>query len=181
MRWSMNLVPAFVVLGEELHLGPDEAGRSARVTLQHAGDGLEIVALVEGLAADGGERFDRGIRLSSAEVLTVPSEVEGLPAHPEWFLRRHMVVMFNPNHDHATRWTYHVDDAGQTGGEADFFLAGEECGDRLSARLPAPPPGDGQFESLGDRRFRAVLRLPLSAVFTDPHRPAGLRIKENGR
>ena len=40
------------------------------------------------------------------------SDPAAAPAFPEYYFRRHFIVMFDPLHDHATRWQYSIDDTG---------------------------------------------------------------------
>ena len=115
--------------------------------------GLRVAALAEGCAG--------GVR----------------PAHPEWYFRDHLAVFGNPGHDHATRWMFAVDDAGQVASEAVWIAPGEEPGDRPRRQLPEPPPAQAEFRRLGDGRFWAMVSLARSDASWPAGAPLGLRLK----
>ena len=137
-----------------LRLGPDTAGRTASVEVHAVNGALEIFMTAEAPPV-------RGV----------------LPAYPEWYFRRHFVVFLNPGHDHATRWTYTVDDAGQVTGKSEWVLPGEESQDTGTAALPKPPEARGSFEHLDERRFSIRLTVPVAAEWNDPAQPLGLAVK----
>ena len=154
MRWSLNLLsPALVADGgAELALGPDAAGVAGRVKVSVRDGMLEFAAEAEGAS-------------------------ESAPNHPEWHYRSHLAVLLNPGHDHATQWTYGVDDTGAVNARAQWTAPGEEPADAPSRKLDDPAPAEGRFEPLGGGRFRAVLRLPAGAVWPDGASVAGAVVK----
>jgi len=156
MRWSLELLSPALVVGDgsELLLGPDEAGRSARLKLS---------------LADGRLVFD-------VEAQGLAESAPGL-AHPEWYNRAHLALFLNPGHDHATRWLYGVDDTGAVTATADWAAPGEVPGEVRTARLAGPPAAEGSFEELGSGRFRIVLRVPADAVWPGGAAAAGLAVK----
>ena len=156
MRWSVKLLsPSLVVgTGRELRLGPDEEGRSAKLTVSIHGSFVEFAAD----AAGTGGQADR-------------------PPYPEWYNRAHLAVLLNPGHDHATRWLYAVDDKGEVTRKAEWALPGEEPGDRLAKPLDDPPEAEGRFEQLDRNRFRARLRVPAGGVWPEGQTVAGIKVK----
>jgi len=135
-------------------LGPDPQGRSARVTV----------------AADE--------QVTEFRVLATRPDYDGSqPPHPEWHRRAHLAVMLNPTHDHATQWLYAVDDTGTVTASAMWAVPGEEAADVMSKPLDDPPAAQGEFRQLDQNRFIAQLRIPTSAVWPQPHIPAGLMLR----
>ncbi len=150
MRWAQVLHTPQVVangqafdvshlLGGEytLMLGPDTDGRKAHVGISLCEGQLIISVLAEGLNPFGAR-----------------------PDHEEWYNRAHLAVLLNPEHDHATRWLYAVDDRGEVVREAHFACPGEELGDDAVQVLNAPADAQGEFAYLDDARFFARVSLP---------------------
>ncbi len=156
MRWSVKLLsPSLAVEGDgPLRLGPDPAGRAARVTVSDDGEFVTFAAEAEG-----------------------PPPAGPLPPHPEWHNRSHLAVLLNPGHDHATRLLYAVDDAGAVTAKAEWALPGEEPADTPSRALDNPPAAQGRFERVGEGRFRARVRIPASAVWPKGAAVAGLAVR----
>jgi len=155
MRWAQVLhTPQVVADGQAfdisrlsrgehtLMLGPDANGRKAHVGLSLCDGQLIVSVLAEGLK-------DFGAR----------------PDHEEWYNRAHFAVLLNPEHDHATRWLYAVDDRGIVVNEAHFACPGEELGDDAARALDAPALAQGEFEYLDEARFFARVSLPDNGLW----------------
>ncbi len=169
MRWSLTLTSPILSAGSQAvgcnvealeevpatqTLGPDSAGRSARLWIATNGDSLEISVLAEGL-----------------------KDASNRPEYPEWYFHQHIVVFLNPNHDHATRWQYSIDDAGKIERNAAFTGPGEESGDGPIRKLEDPPEAQGLYTQLDEHRYFARLTIPAGALWTDPSQPVGFGLK----
>lgn len=152
MRWSMTLACPAVAAGEELSLGPDAQGRSVRVSIRLQEAFLEVTAEVR------------------------CPKVPAAPAYPEWYNRRHLVLFVNPGHDHATRWMYAVDDAGEIHHTSVWAMVGEEPSDELESPLAPGPAATGQYENTPEG-FRATLRLPAKDIWPEQAVVAGVAVK----
>lgn len=169
MRWSLDLKSPYLIAGSHglglppekleavtptLALGPDAAGRTAKVWLTSDGVHAEV-AIVAGGVAGASPR----------------------PDYPEWYFRNHIVVAFDPAHDHGTRWMYSVDDAGKAEGGSVYTAPGEEPGEGPSKTNEKPPAAQGEFRSIQEHVYFARLTLPAEALGTSPEVPAGLMLK----
>jgi len=167
MRWSLSLKSPVLVAGkrepdqgalegglETLRLGPDGDGRWARVAVFADSASVQVAVLAEG-----------------------PPGVADRPDHPEWTNRAHLAVLLDPNHDHATRWLYAVDDRGRVVREAHWASSGEELGDDAAAEVDGPPEGEGEFRYVDGSRFYARLRFPRARRWENPGVPAGLALR----
>ena len=154
MRWSITLPSSPAVVGTTLNLGPDAAGRTARVSLSREAQALVVTAEA------------RGSQGATEK-----------PDHEEWSNRAHLAVYLNPGNDHATRWLYAVSDCGGVRSESHLAIQGEEPGDEAASPLETPPPeAEGSFSDSGED-FRAELRIPWDPLFLDPAAPPGLALR----
>ncbi len=169
MRWSLKLEsPSLVAhtpvkestsgwhesVAPTLQLGPDQAGRQARVWIAADQRELEFVVLASGITIAGNQ-----------------------PPFPEWYNRAHLVVMLNPNHDHAIQWQYGVADDGQVVRFAKWIAPGEEPSDTPTKSLDDPPEAHCRFTRIDDHRFMVRLRVLADDLFAEPARPVGLVVR----
>ena len=161
MRWSTTLESPTVVAPEitagsshRLELGPDPDGRTATLLIHREPGYLVISTEAVGLA-------DPGAR----------------PDHDAWENRAYLCVLLNPNHDHAVRGRYAIDDRGRVHREAHLAIQGEELSDLAAAPLDAPPEAEGEFRYGDSGSFTASLRIPSTDLFTHPQTPVGLAVE----
>jgi hypothetical protein len=157
MRWAQVLQTPSLVIDSQvfdrarlakgeytLLLGPDEEGRKAYIGICMCDGQVTVSVLAEGLEKYGAR-----------------------PDHEEWYNRAYLAVSLNPKHDHATRWSYAVDDRNEIVHEAHFACPGEELGDDAARVLDTPAMPQAEFEYLDDSRFFARLSFADEGLWNE--------------